>query len=281
MAGDQAIHPINRSDDQEAAFLTIQATHRAADGSEWLRSGDGYSQIVRPWAVESHIGPIKSSEKLGDIDSWVRYVVKYGEADTALLTWSDKGLRAVLDYHTDLREPGRCAWVAEHPFLRTRQWDAWQALVSRGALSQKALIEALEDHRDDVVEPKAADLVTLLRALRANVNVAAESEMLPNGNTALSYSRQTTTSVELPQAITIGIPVLKGHTTPDENGIEGPVRYAIDVLVRVDVLDGGKLSFRLAWPGAERALELAVADRVRKAEEDLPADFLLLRAIGA
>jgi len=278
VAGEQTIHPIDTRAVQTAPHLTIQATFTAPDGSVWAREGEGYKQVVGAWDVEQHIPPVKAAEKLGSIEAWVRYVAKYGDAETALLTWSDQRLRAVLDYHSDMRAPGRCAWTAEHPFERTRQWQAWQHIASGQAIGQKALIEALEDHRQDIDTPDAATMVGLIRSLRANVNVAAESELESNGNTKLSFSRQTTTSVELPPSLTLGIPILKGHAEPDSNGIEGPVRYEIEVLIRVDVLDGGKLAFRLSMPNAEQTLEDAVADRVRKAEELLPDDFLLLRA---
>lgn len=277
----QAVHPIDAEQDHHAPHLTIDSYYKADDGSEWLWNGAGYTQIVEPWAVESHISPIRAAEKLGSIESWVQYVAKYGDADTTLLTWSDQRLRGVLDYHSDQHAPGRGAWTAEHPLERTRQWLAWQRIANGSAIGQKALIEALEDHRQDIQDPDAATMVGLIRSLRANVNVAAESELETNGNTKLSFSRQTTTSVELPPSLTIGIPVLKGHTAPDGNGVEGPVRYAIEVLIRVDVLDGGKLAFRLSMPNADQALEDAVADRVREAEELLPDDFLLLRSTAS
>lgn len=279
MAGEQIIHPVLSSfdDDQHAAHLTIQAHHKADDGSEWLREGHGYTKIVEPHEPDTYIPPFAAAEKLGDIESWCAFVERFSlESVTPLLTWSQNGLKAVLDYG-EMDAPGRRRAVAEHPFLTTRQWQAWQKITGQ-THGQKALIEALEEHRQDVREPDAAKMVELIRSLRANVNVAAESELGTNGNTKLSFSRQTTTSVELPPSLTIGIPVLKGHTAPDATGVDGPVRYAIEVLIRVDVLDGGKLAFRLSMPNAEQALEDAVADRVRLAKSTLGDAYQLLRA---
>jgi uncharacterized protein YfdQ (DUF2303 family) len=266
--------------EQTQPHLTIQPSIVAADGSAWAFDGaSGYKQIVAPWATEEHIRPIQSLEKLGDVESFCLYIARYGSPDDTLLTWNDRGLVGTLDYHTPDGTPGRCAWRVEHPFERTRQWQAWQRIASGHAMSQKALIEALEDHRDDIQAPDGATLVSLLRTLRANVNVKASSELEGNGNTRLSYERQTTTSVELPPSLTLGIPVLKGHTEADEQGRLGPVRYAIEVRIRVDGPDdAGKLSFRLTMPQAEQALENAVADRVAAAVAELPDGFLLLRA---
>ena len=278
---EQTFHPIDVDDEHHAPHLTIQAHHKASDGSEYLREGDVYRQIVAPWSVEQHIGPFRAGERLGDIESWCAFVDRFSTDDVEpLLTWSDKGLKATLDYGL-MDAPGHRQAVAEHPFLRTRQWEAWQWIAGGNAIGQKALIEALEDHRQDIQEPDAATVVGLIRSLRANVNVAAESELESNGNTKLSFSRQTTTSVELPPSLTIGIPVLRGHTVADANGVHGPVLYAIEVLIRVDVLDQGKLAFRLSMPNAEQALEDAVTDRVATAKELLGDAYTLLRATAS
>jgi hypothetical protein len=169
-----------------------------------------------------------------------------------------------------MADPGRGLVVAVHPFETTRQWQTWQRMTAQDKThSQKALVEALEEHRLDVKEPDAATLVGLIRALRVNVNVSTESELEPNGNTKLSFLKNTTTSIELPPSITIGIPVLKGHTAPDANGVAGPVTYELDVLIRVDILEDGdkkRPAFRLTMPNAEQALEDAVADRVAAAK---------------
>ena len=162
--------------------------------------------------------------------------------------------------------PGRRRAVAEHPFQTTRQWQAWQRIASGNAFGQKALIEALEDHREENKEPDAATLVGLLRVLRGTVNASAEASLDPNGGTKLEYTRQTQVSVTLPETITIGIPILRGHTVPDANGVPGPVHYELVVRIRVDVLDEGKIAFRLSMPSAEQALEDAVMDRVRTAQ---------------
>ena len=277
---ESSITPIPADNDiQEAPRLTINPSITAPDGSFYVFDGQsGYRQVVPPHERDLYVPPFTAAEKLGNIESWCAFVQRFSlDSVTPLLVWSQTGLRAILDYG-EMDAPGRRRAVAEHPFQRTRQWDAWQRIASGNAIGQKQLIEALEDHRQDIRDPDAATMVGLIRMLRANVNVEAEAELETNGNTRLSYRRQTSTSVELPQILTIGIPVLKGHTAPDGHGVEGPVRYAIEVLVRVDVLDGGKLAFRLSMPNAEQALEDAVADRVARASELLGDGYQLLRA---
>lgn len=277
--GDTRITPVTENDDEQTQpRLTIDPEITAPDGSFYVFDGQsGYRKVVEAHESDTYIPPFRSEAKLGDIESWCAFVVQFSMPSVMpLLTWSQNGLKAVLDYG-EMDAPARRRAVAEHPFQTTRQWQAWQKITGQ-AHGQKALIEALEEHRQDVQDPDAAKMVELIRSLRANVNVAAESELGSNGNTKLSFSRQTTTSVELPPSLTIGIPVLKGHTAPDANGVDGPVRYAIEVLIRVDVLDGGKLAFRLSMPNAEQALEDAVADRVRLAKSTLGEAYPLYRA---
>lgn len=273
MAGNQqAIHPTSTHDEQEAAHLTIAAHVKGADGSEWVRTGEGYQQIVAPWAVADHISPFKADQELGDVESFCSFVTRFSNTDVPpLLTWSTKQLRGILDIGT-MAEPGRGRVAVSHPFETTRQWQTWQKMAL-GAHSQKALVEALEEHRLDVRVPDAAALVGIIRALRVNVNVSTESELEPNGNTKLSFVKNTTTSLELPPSITIGIPVLKGHTAPDDDGVPGPVLYELDVLIRVDILEDGDKKrpvFRLTIPNAEQALEDAVAAPRRHRRYDPP-----------
>ena len=58
-----------------------------------------------------HIAPTKENVKLGDIDSWARYISRYGTADYTFATWTRLGLTGILDYHT-AGDPGRASWHA-------------------------------------------------------------------------------------------------------------------------------------------------------------------------
>lgn len=273
--------PIEIDAEQAAPHLTLAHHHKAADGSEWLLNPKGYEQIVEPHAVDEYIAPFKADEKLGDVESFVAFVRRFGvEGTPPLLTWSTRGLRAVLDFGT-MDAPGRGKALASHPFETTRQWQFWQGLADNRARSQKALIEALQERRQDVQSPDAAELVTMLRTLSATVNTSATFSLDEHGNSVLKYSREANTPLKLPPSITIGVPILKGHTAPDSQGIAGPVVYQLEVLIRVDIIDEGEKSrptFRLTIPNAEQALEDAVADRVQAAKVLLGEGYTLLRA---
>lgn len=284
MAVEPTILPINVDDEQQAAHLTIQAHHKAADGSEYLREGDVYRQIVGPWAVLDRIAPVNRTERFGDVESWAAFVARFrqSEPNEPLLTWSEAGIRAILDYHAAKDEPGRCQFVAEHPFERTIQWKRWSDLANGRPRGQRELVEALEDNAEDVVDPGAGTLVSILRMMRATVNAKADTELHPDGSTKVNFEQSSTvksgSDLMLPPEISIAIPVFKGHTDITPDGKTVPVRFALKVRLRVSVDGEAHLTFRLSMPGAEAALEAALADRVAAAARALDNGGSLLRA---
>lgn len=235
-----------------------------------------------PWVEEQHIRPVKAAEKFGDVDSFCAYVKRFTAHDDEppFLTFCARGLRGLLDYHQSDGNPGRCQWTAEHPFVTSRQWRAWMELANGQPRSQKVAIEALEDLGEDIQEPKQADLMALLRSLRASVNAKADAELRPDGTISVRFEKDQTVkagaagAVDLPPSIKVAIPVLKGHV--DEEG--RPVRYALQIRVRVSVDDNARLMFRFSAPTAEQVLEDALADRVQAAKALLGEGLPLLRA---
>ena len=236
-------------------------------------------EVQEPWAQEEHIGPTQRSEPFGDVESWVSYVQRYADANCLLLTWSARGLTAVLDYiNATGNAPGRCQWLATHLFKPTRQWQAWISLANGQARPQKHTVEMLENLAEDVVPGEQGDLLNLLRSLRTSVNAKAEAELRPDGSTSVSFQRETQVkasgAVEVPSMIGIAIPVLQGHL--DDEG--KPVYYHIGVRLRVDVDDNARLLLRLSMPTADRVMEDACRDRSVKAATLLGGDYTLLRA---
>lgn len=230
--------------------------------------------VTPDWTREDHIGPTSRNEKFGDVESWASYVTRYAD-QSALLTWCSRGLSAVLDYPTDLETPGRCQWTAVHPFTLSAEWRAWAAFASGSALSQRQAIEKLEDLGEDITEPAQADLTKLLRDLRANATAQAETEIRPDGTTAITFSKDTKVSgragaAELPALIRVAIPVLAGDAT----------RYEVRVRMRVSVDDNAHLTFRFSLVNAERVLEAVYEERVSGARALLGDERQLLRADG-
>lgn len=233
------------------------------------------------WVTETHVSPPKGTHAFGDVPSWAEFVKRYAapteDAETnewaPLLTWNASGLSAVLDFHSTTGDPGRCQWVACCPFVHSPEWLAWVKLASGGAIKQRELVEQLEDLAEDIREPSAADLMALLRSLRANVQSSASAELRPDGTTAVAWSQDKTLTggkageLGLPGILTIAVPVLKGDPQP----------YQLQVRLRVNIDDSAHLAFRLSLVNAERVLEAVYQERVIAAERALGDGYSLLR----
>ena len=267
--------PVNDADGHTAPLLTVSEHYEASDGSVYAHKD--LVRVVEPWAVESHIGPIRSHEKFGDVESWAEYVKAYTTEDDSdvLLTWSESGLRAVLDYHNNDRTAGRAQWIAEHRFVFSPQWIAWSTLANNQARPQKQIIESLEDLAEDIVSPDPAALLNILRTLRSTASATGATTLNPDGSTSVEWRKEAsvTGKAEIPPFFEIHIPVLKGHY---RNGDQ--VLYPIPIRMRPTVDDGAHVLFRLSIPVTERLLEKVYADRVQAAREALGSGYALLRA---
>lgn len=273
---DEATYPCAGGDQPH---LIIDATYKdPATGATYVHRD--LVQTQEAWAEEQHkrdyIPPMATERHLGDVESFVAYVQRYG-GKGSLLTWNAAGLYATLDYAEGPDKPGRGTWKASHQFARSLQWLAWTKLLNMG-ICQKDLVERIEDLAEDIIEPDASTLTNILRNLRANVTNQAQAELRPDGSASISFSKEsavkTAASVELPALFRISIPILRGHA--DEQG--KPVHYVLDVRLRLTIDESARLSFRLSMPTAERAMEMVYADRVSKAQELLGDSFQLLRA---
>src|SRR3990167_8996985 len=122
----QGTKPANNDDQPEseqAVYLTLAPSVEEKQTGAFYVHKD-YVKIRGAWEVEQHIPPISTSVSFGDVDSWAEYVGRFSipTENTALLTWSEQGLSAILDYHDSADEPGRCAWKATMPFMRSPEW---------------------------------------------------------------------------------------------------------------------------------------------------------------
>lgn len=272
-----------------------------ATGATWVHRD--LVQVQDAWAEVEHVGPVKEHAKFGDIESFAGYVTHYsGERDDdVFINWNSKRILVLLDYHGS--EPGRCQWIAEYPFELSREWKAWMELCG-GAKSQQTAVDKLEDLMDGIVEPGGAELMNIIRGLRANVKKEAVSEYLANGDVKVSFAgeasvRSTTggpDSVTLPATIKIGIPVLKGHVTAkvdrdghpvDKEGnrlpvgapeVMVPVVYALTVKLLASVDNDNHVSLRFSIPQAEKVLEEVIVERVAAAKVLLGEAFNVYRA---
>lgn len=275
---------------QPIDVAAVQAAPHLSIAPAWTDPKTGATYIhqdfdigTAPWEAEAHISPIKAAESFGDVESWAAYVTTYAKPAPRppLVTWSEKGLRAVLDYHGTDQEPNRCQWTAEMPFVLHARFKRWQVLANGNARSQRDVLEAFEDCAEDIVDPPAADLVTLVRTLRATSNASANTELRQDGTTKVSYTKNQTIAAgeaTIPPTLTLAVPVLKGHVTTTAEGKRAPVLYSLTVRLRVSVDDQARPSFRLGLTNAEQTLEAVFEDRVQAARAALGDGYTVYRA---
>ena len=263
---------------------TVVAPHiRTNDGAEYVHKD--LVKVVDPWEVENHIGAPSGEERFETIGSWAEFVKRYGKTETTLLMWNDHGFEAQLDYHDDgtnastgeaVHESdrwGRDRWTASMPFVYSTEWNDWSEMARRPH-GHREVIEFVEDHAPDIKRPDAAAIGQTLQTLRANVNSTAVTTLKPDGSTHVDFTQtrsvagsatQKQTETELPQAIEIAIPVLKGHI--DDKG--QPVRYKLTVRVRPSVDDEARLTFRFTIPQADQVKEEVLQEQVADAQTRL------------
>jgi len=273
--------PIAAEPFDHQAHITVAASYQDPV-TKALYVHQDLTRVQEPWSEEAHIAPPRLAEQFGDIESFAEYVSRFGHPANAFLSWNSRGLRAVLDYPQETTQsPGRCQWTAAMPFRVSTAWQAWTSLANGQPIGQKSAIERIEDLAPDIVSPAPADLMGLLRTLRASVNARADTELRPDGTTKVAFASdtkvQTAKDLDLPASFQIAIPVLKGHV--DEDG--RPVLYRLDVRIRVSVDDSAHLALRFAMPTAERVLEDVYAERVAAAKALLGETFALLRSADA
>lgn len=268
------------TDTNDFAVQVVASIRDDESGALWVHKD--LVEVLKPWEVDSHIGPVTTTERFGDVESWASYVTHFASVPDfqPLVTWNASGLRAVLDYH-EVDKPGRAQWIAEMPFVQAPEFAGWSALADGRGKPQRLAIEALEDRGADIVEPSAGELMAMLRTLRTTVNKSAQTELRPDGSTGVTYVDDKGISarggtVDLPSEITIRVPILKGHV--DDQG--KPVVYELKVRLRASVGDDARLALRFSIPNAERALEEVYADRVALAKRLLGDGFDVLRAAG-
>lgn len=230
-------------------------------------------QVKKPHEDDAYIKPIEVDLKFGNVQSWAAYIERYGNPAQTLISWSETGIQAQLDYHyhephAEALIPGRCTHMVRLPFQPTREFTAWSTFANDNRVSQSAAIEHLERWATTISEPDTLTLLKLIASLRGNVNATVESELQAHG-TNLKFSRSTSvisgvSEVALPSEITVSLPVIKGHEVDGK-----PQAFALPIKVRTSVGDDHKLSLRFTLIGGEEAVETAAKEMVAQAAEAL------------
>lgn len=116
----------------------------------------------------------------------------------------------------------------------SEQYRAWSDINKR-QLSQTEFAEFIEDHRSDVVDPAAADLLELALTFQSTTKATFKSATsLKSGQRQLEYSEQIdatagrTGKLPIPDSLTLNLPIFEGATTG----------YAVTARLRFRVTNG-------------------------------------------
>jgi uncharacterized protein YfdQ (DUF2303 family) len=215
-------------------------------------------------------GNKKAQVDVDRVQSLSDYVNKYAGHDGATMAFADLSsatIQAVLDYHRpDKNEPRWCEHLVNFTLTETREWRQWMKMNER-SMPQVEFAEFLEDRIVDVIDPPAADLMSLVQTLEAKRNVNFSSAVrLENGTIDLTYEEDIQTTgrkagggkgkVEVPPKIKLGIRPFEGL---DKWEVEARLRYR---------LKEGSVIFWYAIVEPDRVREAAFDEQVEQFEKD-------------
>lgn len=224
--------------------------------------------------LEPTLTRIRQHVTLHDRDSFVAYVNRYKTEATRLfaepgfLASGKAAVSAVLDYHRP-DGPEHVAHIATYAPRYSEQWQRWHKACSE-PMRQAEFAEFIEECREDIREPSAAQLLDIVRTFKASKKAEFDSlTYQPNGSVKLVYDekvhQQAGSSGELPEKMTLGIPVYFRGTV-----------YAVPVFVRYRVGQGAVV-FQLKLDRADVIEDAAFAELTKAVAEATEIEVYLGR----
>jgi uncharacterized protein YfdQ (DUF2303 family) len=173
-----------------------------------------------------------------DVDSFLALWTKHADPDSEIYADRDtRTITAVLNADHRVGDDGveGARWRDHRVVLQLKHSDAftaWMGINTR-ALSQTAFAEFIEDHRADVREPAAADLLELAQDFQATSKVTFRSgAALKSGQRTLNYVEQIDATagkngqLTIPDELQLALAVFEGARVADQ--VTARLRYRID-----------------------------------------------------
>lgn len=160
--------------------------------------------------------------KVDHVSSLIDYWHKY--ADTSSEVWADRKTRtitAIIDAHPGTDMPG---WQTHRATLQLHLSDPLTAWLGNNnkPLTQETFGEFVQEHIPDILHPAAADLMEMVHDLEITQSAEFKSGVrLKTGARVMSYietidGRTKTNQVEIPDHLTLRLPVWAGDTDTHE-----------------------------------------------------------------
>lgn len=221
------------------------------------RQGSPYV-LTPPGYVATSLEPMlfsptraQGNTKLGDADSFIRFVTENSDGTTRLYGRLDPPqFKAVFNDSSVVEGPGWCDHTATYDCPLSREWRLWNANNGAAkAMGQEAFAKFIEDNALDIrafpadpdkpgdeATPAATDMLSVALLFEAKKKVNFSSGIrLDNGQQQLTYEETIEGStrkgqLKMPQTFAIAIPVM-----------EGAAPYRVDARLRYRIGDGGAL----------------------------------------
>lgn len=166
----------------------------------------------RPQRIEQRV-------EVKDADSFIDYYNVFCPQDGGGVVFCDTEnaeFVGVLDYHNP-GTPDWCEHVVRFECTKTREWIDWTENDGQ-AMDQIRFAYFIEQHMDEIVEPKAAEMLEIVTSLKANNKVTFESGVrLADGQVQLQYREELDGQagikgeLKIPEEFTLGIRVFEGE----------------------------------------------------------------------
>jgi uncharacterized protein YfdQ (DUF2303 family) len=204
----------------------------AADPAQHLMNLHGVpSQLAILWRhasieslerFQSQPNRIEAEVQLNSVASFCEYVNRFANPASSIYldVYGDINQRGkivapsfvgVID-HPDKDTPAWGGFSAVYEPRLSMEWKAWRDLHGAGAVDQVRLVEFLEDHANDILEPTPASVLTAASQFEAvETHRYTSHRNLDNGNVQITYNKGTdTATVTFPHRLTLSIPVVEG-----------------------------------------------------------------------
>jgi len=200
----------------------------------------------------SEPGPVNPAAVLVllTLESFARAVTTHRDERTEVFADSERAeITAVFDSlegggqgDPDLVRGGWGQHRARIGFAESRKLGEWKKTTQW--MGQEEFANFLEDHMEDVVEPKGQDLLSIATDLEASSRGNFKGRVnLANGTVSLCYQDEVETTVAVPRHLTLGIPLFEHGDC-----------YALGARLRY-LVKGGTVQFKLLFTNLEDAKE--------------------------
>lgn len=186
------------------------------------------------------------STAISFIDYWQKFA---GDNSMIFADLERNQFQAVFDYHL-IDEPGHCDHTATLKLKHSKEWQTWLA-ANEKQFKQTDFAEFIEQNLPDIHEPIGAELLEVVRTLKANKKLAFKSGVtLSNGQVQFEYNETIDGQagpkgeLRIPEQFVLGLRVFHG---------EEP--YRVTALLRWRIQDGGALTFFFSILRPERIIE--------------------------